>query len=491
MTNKSKNMIENYKKIRLKKRLRRLRLIIFMSLKSTAMLTCMAGFIVVSVPLFSAFEAHIINVTARIENDIPSIDPPSGYFCNDGSLTIKLYTSLAEASIIYTIDGSDPDCFIPNGTVYDGTPFPLTYSATVKARTCHDDDQSIIISEDYIVTSEYCVEEKKCDALSIGYWQNHEGCPTSSIWTVEIQELSLNEFSGAFSTISGADICFYLAPSNCPGGGTVEGQLCRAKGKALANLSNIVSNRLDLNALIAGADDGNEAFDNLGSNSSSTVREALIAIENIIINSNAAKDELEDAAYVAERIYTFYEEENPDPPWCIYPETDGSATFDLFSSPSVSDAMIVDPPIEGEPAKEPPIEEFQEEESPADESIGEEPPVGEEPSAEPLIDEIPVDEPVNEEPPAEEKSIIDPSIGEEPATEEFQEEDFVSENPLAEESVVEDLLTDETPLEESPVEEEPVTEPLADEIPPEDPVEEDPPVEDPDPGDPPTEEPAE
>lgn len=441
-------MIENYKKIRLKKRLRRLRLMIFMSLKSTAMLTCIAGFIVVSVPLFSAFEAHIINVTARIENDIPSIDPPSGYFCNDGSLTIKLYTSLAEASIIYTTDGSDPDCFIPNGTVYDETPFPLTYSATVKARTCHDDDQSIIISEDYIVTSEYCVEEKKCDALSIGYWQNHEGCPTSSIWTVEIQELSLNEFSGAFSTISGADICFYLAPSNCPGGGTVEGQLCRAKGKALANLSNIVSNRLDLNALIAGADDGNEAFDNLGLNSNSTVREALIAIENIIINSNAAKDELEDATYVAERIYTFYEEENLNPPWCIYPETNSSATFDLFSSPSVSDAMIVDPPIEEEPA------------------------------IEPLADEIPVDEPADEEPPTKEESTIDTPIEEEPATEKFQEEDSVSEDPLAEESVVEDLLTDETPLEESPVEEEPTTEPPIDEIPPEDPVE-DPPAEEP------------
>ena len=483
-------MIENYKKIRLKKRLRRLRLMIFMSLKSTAMLTCIAGFIVVSVPLFSAFEAHIINVTARIENDTPSIDPPSGYFCNDGSLTIKLYTSLAEASIIYTTDGSDPDCFIPNGTVYDGAPFPLTYSATVKARTCHDDDQSIIISEDYIVTSEYCVEEKKCDALSIGYWQNHEGCPTSSIWTIEIQELSLNEFSGAFSTISGVDICFYLAPSNCGPGGTIDSKLCQTKGKALANLLNIVSNHLDLDALIAGADDGDDAFDDLGLNSSSTVRETLAVIESIIIDTNATKKELTDAGYVGERIYTFYEEENPNPPWCIYPETGGSTTFDLLSSPS-PDTMIVDPPVEGEPAKEPPIEEFQKEESPADESIGEEPPVGEEPSAEPLTDEIPVDEPVNEEPPAEEESIIDPPIGEEPATEEFQEEDFVSEDPLAEESVVEDLLTDETPLEESPVDESIEEEPLIDEIPVDKPVDEEPPAEEEPDAEPPIEYPAE
>ena len=491
-------MIKNYKKIRLKKRLRRLRLMIFISLKSTAMLTCIAGFIVISVPLFSAFEAHIINVTARIENDIPSIDPPSGYFCNDGSLTIKLYTSLAEASIIYTTDGSDPDCFIPNGTVYDGVPFPLTYSATVKARTCHDDDQSVIISEDYIVTSEYCVEEKKCDALSIGYWQNHEGCPTSSIWTVEIQELSLNEFSGAFSTISGADICFYLAPSNCPGGGTVEGQLCRAKGKALANLSNIVSNRLDLNALIAGADDGDEAFDNLGLNSNSTVREALIAIENIIINSNAAKDELGDAGYVAERIYTFYEEENPNPPWCIYPETNGSVTFDLLSSPSVSDAMIVDPPVEGEPATEPPIEEFQEEDPVSEDPPAEEPavkdpltdetPLEESQKEESPVDELikeesddskdlPVEEPSVEEEPQEETSAIDESIEEEPATE-----------PLTDEIPVDEPVVEEEP----PVKEEPQEEPSVEELVSEDPpVEEEPTPESPATEDSPTEEPAE
>ncbi len=71
--------------------------------------------------------------------------------------------------------------------------------------------------------------------------------PGESKWVGEIQELSLNEFSGAFSTISGADICFYLAPSNCNSKEATEGKkLCQAKGKALANLSNIVSNHLDL-----------------------------------------------------------------------------------------------------------------------------------------------------------------------------------------------------------------------------------------------------
>src|SRR3989344_3015681 len=102
-------------------------------------------------------------------------------------------------------------------------------------------------------------EGGQCDAKSIGYWQNHEGCPTSSNWTSQIQSLSSDSFNGAFSSISGSDICVLLAPSNCPAGGTLEGQLCRAKGKALADESNIVSGKLDIMALVAGGDDGDIA----------------------------------------------------------------------------------------------------------------------------------------------------------------------------------------------------------------------------------------
>ena len=36
----------------------------------------------------------------------------------------------------------------------------------------------------------FAVVEEDCDALSIGYWQNHEGCPTESIWTTDINDLS-------------------------------------------------------------------------------------------------------------------------------------------------------------------------------------------------------------------------------------------------------------------------------------------------------------
>lgn len=136
---------------------------VFCVFKKIVSLTCISGLLVtMNLPLFSAYEAHVINVTAKIENDVPSIDPPGGEFCDDGELEVTLSTTLVDpnTSIIYTTDGSDPDCFIPNGIVYTGTPFPLTYSATVKARVCHYRDgellQSIIMSEYYDVSSVYC-----------------------------------------------------------------------------------------------------------------------------------------------------------------------------------------------------------------------------------------------------------------------------------------------------------------------------------------------
>ncbi len=118
-------------------------------------------FVVSQAQLFNAFEAHIINVTAKIVNDVPNIDPPSGEFCNDGSLVVTLSATLTgtTTTIYYTTDGSDPDCHAPNGSLY-ADPFPLTYSATVKARTCHERDgellQSAIMSETYDVSAVYC-----------------------------------------------------------------------------------------------------------------------------------------------------------------------------------------------------------------------------------------------------------------------------------------------------------------------------------------------
>ena len=424
-------MIEEYKIQCLNaKKLRRLRSkkVIFDMFKKVLALGCVAGVVVISnLPLLDAYEAHIINVTAEVTNDVPSIDPPGGEFCNDGILEVVLNinsTTLVGADIYYTINDTDPDCFIPNGFLYTGLsgtgPFGLPDGiTTVKARSCHDDRQSVVMSADFDVSSVYCgyicgdgnldpgeqcddgnnidgdgcssiceieipvpycgdgnldlgeqcddgnnidgdgcssiceieicdpycgdgnldpgeqcddgnnidgdgcssvceiESEIQCDALSIGYWQNHEGCPMCSNWTPEINSLSSTEFLGVFATIGGTEICEFLAPSSCPDGGTYAGQLCRAKGKTLANLLNIASGHLDLDALIFEADDGDFAFDNLGLSPFSTVKEALWEVENVILNSTD-KDELEDAAYVAERIYAFYEDENPDFPECVY-----------------------------------------------------------------------------------------------------------------------------------------------------------------------------
>lgn len=164
--------------------------------------------------------------------------------------------------------------------------------------------------------------ETPCDARSKGYWANHEGCSQgegSSIWVDEVQALS-SAFSGAFASFTGEQICEVLWEPNCGPGNSREGKLCRAQGHALADLLNIITLRLQLDVLLAGADDGNEAFDELGLTSSSTIGEALAAVEAILADPSSTPPDLTNAAYVAERIYTFYGEENPEAPRCIREE---------------------------------------------------------------------------------------------------------------------------------------------------------------------------
>ena len=159
----------------------------------------------------------------------------------------------------------------------------------------------------------------QCDALSIGYWRNHEGCDQGegeSVWVNEIHDMTSN-FSGLFYGITGEEICQDLWIPNCPSGNNAPAKRCRATAMALADELNLVSGRLQLDALIAGADDGNSAFDNLGLNYNSTVEEALTSIEYIVANGFYSASQYNDAAYVAERIYSFYEDENTDAPYCV------------------------------------------------------------------------------------------------------------------------------------------------------------------------------
>jgi len=165
----------------------------------------------------------------------------------------------------------------------------------------------------------------QCDALSPGYWRNHEGCRSGageSIWAAQINSLSAT-FSGVFAGYSGAAICAAEWQPNCPSALTREGRLCRAKLHTLADELNLVAGHLDLNALIAGADRGGGAFDRLDLSPSSTVAEALTAVEAVIAQHEAdvtldGREWLVDASQVAERIYSFYEDENPIAPQCVF-----------------------------------------------------------------------------------------------------------------------------------------------------------------------------
>lgn len=199
----------------------------------------------------------------------------------------------------------------------------------------------------------------QCDALSIGYWKNHEGCAGgegSSVWAAEINNLSTN-YSGAFSSYSGAQICENLWTPNCPGGNTVESKLCKAKAQTLADELDVVSGRLDPAALLAGADDGDGAFDNLGLSSGSTVGEALAAIEAILADSSSTVGQLTDAAYAAERMYAFYEDENLNWPACVYDLGNGEIQSSI-EEPAVESSDPTAPSDDGaEPSVETPVED--------------------------------------------------------------------------------------------------------------------------------------
>ncbi|OGG44390.1 hypothetical protein A2841_01820 [Candidatus Kaiserbacteria bacterium RIFCSPHIGHO2_01_FULL_48_10] len=165
-------------------------------------------------------------------------------------------------------------------------------------------------------------EPAVCDARSKGYWQNNEGCSSgtgSSPWFDEVNTLS-SGYSGVFSTTTDAGVCAVVETAGCPAGNTVESNLCKAKTHVMADELNVVSGKLALDAIIAGADNGNSAFDALSLSPLSTVGQALSTLEAVLANASSTKTQLKNAAYVAERIYTFYENENPQAPMCLFQE---------------------------------------------------------------------------------------------------------------------------------------------------------------------------
>lgn len=110
---------------------------IFLVLKKMTALSCVAGLVMITnLPLFDAYEAHVVNITARIVNDIPCIDPPGGEFCSDGELKVELSVTLTGAEIYYTVDGTNPVCGL---TTKYYIPFNISDGlVTVKAVACHE-----------------------------------------------------------------------------------------------------------------------------------------------------------------------------------------------------------------------------------------------------------------------------------------------------------------------------------------------------------------
>ena len=150
--------------------------------------------------------------------------------------------------------------------------------------------------------------------------------------------MSDDNLNDLFRDITGEEICQALWIPNCPSGNNAPAKRCRATAMALADELNLVSGRLALDALIAGADDGNSAFDHLGLDYNSTVEEALTGIEYIVSNLNYSASQYNDAAYVAERIYTFYEDENANAPYCVMDPISLSSSIVPQISPLSQDA---------------------------------------------------------------------------------------------------------------------------------------------------------
>ena len=305
---------------------------------------------------FSGGLCELLNVRATLDGDQKYLGPLIGFEAGDFGFADP---EDWDFEAILTASNSGAACEFD--FVFSGwqIPFPIIFSGF------HDVER---------IHSTIGTEAAQCDALSIGYWRNHEGCSQNagaSVWAAEVNNLS-STFSAAFSSIDGAQICQALWIPNCPGGNTAESKLCKAKAHTLADELNIVSDRLQLNALVAGADDGTEAFDNLGVSENSTIQEALVIVEAILADSAATIAELTDAAYIAERIYAFYEDENINWPACVYDLGGGEIQSSVeepaetvVEPPAVTEETPVEPSAEAEepvvepsePAQNPPEEE--------------------------------------------------------------------------------------------------------------------------------------
>lgn len=153
--------------------------------KATALL-CISGVVLAgNAPYVKAYEAHVMNVTARIIDNSVVVTPNGGKFCNDGKLKIEMASSLEEAEMYYTVNGSEPVCG-SNGTLYTG-PFTLLSTKTVKAVSCYNGKQSRTVGKTYEVCASYCESSLKVNKVYYSPDKAHQAgtCNNENEW-VEI-----------------------------------------------------------------------------------------------------------------------------------------------------------------------------------------------------------------------------------------------------------------------------------------------------------------
>lgn len=213
-------------------------------------------------------------------------------------------------------DGCDDTCKITN---YCGDGIIKAPNSFGQNEEC--DDGAKNGTTDSQCAKQCAPKKNECDAKSPGYYKNNDGCQNgtgASIWADGVNILSDSYFD-VFKTTTGSQMCVVLGNSSCNSGTDIEKARCRAIWHLLADEMNSVGSHLRPDALVAGGDDGNSAFDILAISATSTISQAMSIVEKIIADTNSTKDNLNRAQYIASRIYGWYENENPQKNECVLP----------------------------------------------------------------------------------------------------------------------------------------------------------------------------
>lgn len=447
---------------------------------------------VANLPLFNAFEAHVINVTAEIVNDIPSIDPPGGEFCIGEEVLVTLDVTLDGADILYTTDGSEPVCY-SNGLNYSTTgPFIVNSNTTITARSCHYRDtelvQSAIVSGDFtFVCCDGCGEDPEGSGVVLNEFlpnpEDDAAAMPDGEW-VELYNLSATEtidLAGYYLTDSDSNR-IDVEPCRTNTGDTIIGPNgflvvyrkgiisgCTSHYFSLNNDSDTVS-LYNYNNLIDSYSYSGSDYDSL------TPTPADPNIDDSSGGSNSTVPENKSYARIPDGIGDFVDPvPTPGAPNILEVENlSGGSSSTLTPTPipapeaipepapeSAASGSTEEPVIEEEPTTDESADELPDEliEEPLEEELIEELPgeelTGEDPVVEEPISEELTEEPIKEEGLNEEEELIKDEPADEPADEPNSE-------PSSEPAQTPDSKPDLSPEPEPAPEPEPQTQPASD-----------------------------